>query len=682
MPSVTVGSILSTTVGTYVNEFPYVLTGTVGVGDVSGSTLYLGASASTTSGSYIDYRVSTLRYSPPQYYWFVTAYNGATKRATISWDTAPSVGDSWYLIIDYPLQRDYQWYRDGVEIPNAIHTMYTAQSADIGKDLTVKETVWKISSANNGRTYEGPVAPTVTISSPVTVTGLAPSSALVYQDNVSYVGSFALPSSIAGSDTRFGVTNAGIVPAAYSVSGSSSIAVTYYQNLGYGPEFIGMAELEIPATLSTASSFAALPVAVVRRSSSDVYGGQGNLTSSNSTASGLVSGTDMRSNGIFNLHGSSNALISQTGVYTQERNGYFWRRNINVTSGSVEGPFSVIDPVRGQVNARTNSGFMTKVPASWQSALGGDVIAGNGAISVVGAASDGPSAICFNSANITSTVAKVETGVAQGGTGGASATIQLAASANGTTDYYKNFWVFAPNAYAGALRITGYNGSTKVATIDTTIATWTTVPTSSTTYKLIPYISGNQLIQYDIGQLDPNSANADAFCPIWHGGTFASAMFWPNGTDSLVFVGENGGNFYQYGIKNWNTYGGLLGVGGSIRRLYNFTHPSFDGPAPLNAFSPNGDGIKFWMYSAADLAAVVSGSLTYSTIKPRAAWSFRLPNYTSYTGLGQEAPICCYDQSTSKLYVINFIMQDSADPSPTPLGRAVHVFQINNATNL
>jgi hypothetical protein len=503
----------------------------------------------------------------------------------------------------------------------------------------------------------------------------------VYQDNVAYVGSFALPSSIAGSDTRFCATNAGIIPAAFSVNEKSSIAVSYIQNFGFGPEFIGMAEMEIPETLSSSSSFAALPVAVVKRSSSDVYGGQANKLPSGATASGLTSGTDMRSNGIFHLHGSSNALVSQVGIYSLARNGYFWRRNINITSSSVEGPFSVIDPARGQVGARTNAGFMTKVPASWQSALGGDVIAGNGTISNVPAASDGPSAICFNSANITSTVAKVETGIAQGGTGGATATIQLAASANSTPDYYKNYWVYAPAAYVGSLRISAYDGATKVATIDTSIATWTTPPTSSTHYKLIPYIAGNQLIQYDVGQLDPNSADTDAFCPIWHGGTFASAMFWPNGTDSLVFVGENGGNFYQYGIKDWNTYGGLLGTDGSTRRVYNFTHPSDDGPQPLNGFSPNGDGIKFWMYSAADLAAVVSGSLTYGAIKPKAAWSFQLPSYTSYTGLGQEAPVCCYDQSTSRLYVINDVWSNNSNAKPK-LGKAVHVFHINNAVNL
>jgi hypothetical protein len=306
----------------------------------------------------------------------------------------------------------------------------------------------------------------------------------------------------------------------------------------------------------------------------------------------------------------------------------------------------------------------------------------------VSSSSDGPAAICINSANITSTVAKVETGTAQGGS---STTIRLAASASATPDYYKNFWVYAPSAHYGAFRISAYNGTTKDATIDTSIGGWTTAPTSATTYKLIPYLSGNQLIRYDVGQLDPNSATADAFCPIWHEGTFASGMFWPNGTDSLVFVGANGGNFYAYGIKNYTgnsgngttgvSYGGLIGNNGSARRIYCFGAPGNDGPSPINGFSPNGDGIKFWAYSASDLAAVVSGSLTYSSIKPSAAWSFRLPSYTSFTGLGQEAPVCCYDQSTSRLYLISDVYSDNSDGRPLR-GKAVHVFQITNATNL
>jgi len=672
MPSVNVGSILSTTVGTYVNEPPFVLTGTVGVGDVVGSTIYLGASASSSANSYIGHWLTTGRTVAPQYNWNVTSYDQTTKRATVSWDTAPAVGTAWKLVIDYPLQRDFQWYRDGVAISNAVHTMYTAQAADIGKNLTVKETVWKISSSNDGKTYEGPTSTTTTISDPVTVTGSAPSSTLVFQDNLSYLGSFALPSSIAGSETKYGVTCMGLIPASYSVSGNSSLSVSYLQQFGNGVEWTGMAELSIPTSLSSSNNFSSLPVAEVKRSSSDVYGGQATLVSGgNYTTTGLPSGTDWRSNGLFNVYGSANSLVTQVGTYTQVPSGYFWRRNANVTVTSVEGPFTVIDPVRGQLLPRANAGFMTKVPAAWQTALGGDIIAGNGNISTVGSASDGPAAICFNSANISAAIAKIETGTAQGGSAN---TIQLALSANGTTDYYKNFWVYAPSASPAALKITAYNGVTKVATVDIGFYNWTTNPTSSTTYKLIPYVSGNQLSRYDPGQLDPNSAIPDAFSPIWHGGTGCSGMFWPNGTDSLVFVGGGGGCFYEYGIK------GLMG-NSSLKRIYDFTYPAFDGPGPLTGFSPNGSGIRFWAYSATDLAAVVSGSLTYSTIKPRASWSIRLPSYTRYTGLAEDTVVCTYDQSTSRLYIVSNVWSDN--PYPLPLvGKAVHVFQITNATNL
>ena len=673
MPNVTVGSILSLTVGTYVNEPPFVLTGTVGVGDVSGATLYLGASASSTAGSYIGYWLTTGRTSAPQYNWNVTSYDQTTKRATISWDTPLTVGDNWKLVIDYPLQRDFQWYRNGVAIPNAIHTMYTAQAADIGTDLTVVETVWAISNSNNGRIYAGPTTTTATTSAPVTVIGSPPSSSLVFQNNLSYLGSFALPAFLATGETKYSADCMGIVPSAYSVNGSSSLSFSYISNVGNGPEFIGMAEVSIPTTLSTSNSFGALPVATVTRSSSDVYGGQGNITSGGSgTVSGLVSGTSFRSNGLFNIYGSANALVSQVGIYSPQSNGYFWRRNTNMTVTPVEGPFTIIDVARGQLLPRPNAGFMTKVPAAWQTALGGDIVAGNGNLSVAGTASDGPSAICFNSANISAAVAKVETGTAQGGSAN---TIQLAASANGTTDYYKNFWVYAPSAGVSSLRITGYNGTTKVATVDNSIYNWSIAnPTSSTTYKLIPYVNGNQLARYDIGQLDPNSSIQDAFTPIWNGGTGCAGMFWPNGTNSLVFVGGGGGCFYEYGIKS------LMG-NGSVKRIYNFTAPAFDGPGPMTGFSPNGNGIQFWSYSAADLAAVVSGSLTYSTIKPRASWSIRLPSYTSYIGLGQEPPVCAYDQSTSRLYLTANVWSDNSNAGPL-VGKAVHVFQITNATNL
>ena len=671
MPTVTVGSILSTNVAAYVNEPPFVLSGTIGVGDIVGSTVYLGASASGSAGSYIGYWFTTARASAPQYNWNVTSYDPATKRATISWDSPPSVGDVWHLVIDYPVQRDFQWYRDGVAIPNAVHTMYTAQAADIGKNLTVAETAWAISNTNNGRIYAGPTATTVSTSAPVTVTGTAPSSTLIFQDNISYLGSFALPATSAGTETKYGVTCIGLVPAAYSANGSSSLTFSTIQNFGSGPEFTGMVEVSIPTSLSSSSSFAALPVATVTRSSTDVYGGQGTITGLG-TASGLSSGTDYRSNGIFNIYGSSNGLVTQVGTYTPEISGYFWRRNINITSSTVEGPFTVIDPVRGQIKSRPNAGFMTKVPSAWQATLGGDIIAGNGTISVVGTASDGPAAICFNSASISAAIAKVETGTAQGGT---SNSITLSASAVGaTTDYYKNFWVYASGASPRSFLITAYNASTKVATVDIGLGGWTTTPTSSTTYKLIPYISGNQLSRYAPGQLDAGGSTPDTFTPLWNSGTFCSGMFWPNGTDSLVFVGSGGGNFYEYGIK------GLMG-NTSVKRIYNFTYPPFDGPGPLTGFSPNGSGINFWAYSATDLAAVVSGALTYSTIKPSASWSIRLPSYTSYTGLAQTGILCTYDQSTSRLYIISDVWSDNSNADPL-VGKAVHVFQITNATNL
>jgi len=314
---------------------------------------------------------------------------------------------------------------------------------------------------------------------------------------------------------------------------------------------------------------------------------------------------------------------------------------------------------------------MTKVPSAWQATLGGDIIAGIGDVSVVGTASDGPAAICFNSADISAAVAKVESGTAQGGT---STSITLAASANATTDYYKNFWVYAPGACATSLRITAYNGITKVATVDTSIISWTSTPTSSTTYKLIPYVTGNQLSCYNPGQLDPGGATPDTFCPIWHGGTACTGSFWPNGTDSLVFVGSGGGDYYEYGIKS------LMG-NTSVKRIYNFTYPRFDGPGPMTGLSPNGTGIRFWMYSATDLAAVVSGALTYGTIKPKASWSIRIPSYTSYTGLSQSAIISAYDQSTSRLYIISDVWSDNSNALPL-IGKAVHVYQITNATNL
>lgn len=57
-----------------------------------------------------------------------------------------------------------------------------------------------------------------------------------------------------------------------------------------------------------------------------------------------------------------------------------------------KGPFAVT----GQANARSKAGYMTQIPADWQSAFGGPALTGNCCQSIISASSTGPSATVFD----------------------------------------------------------------------------------------------------------------------------------------------------------------------------------------------------------------------------------------------------------------------------------------------
>lgn len=681
MTTVTVGSILSVNEAAWVGEPPSLLNGTVAAGDISSGTLYIGAAGSSNPAEYINlFLVTSTNTVTPFYTNKISAYDPATKRITapsLSDSYYPSaVGTKWWILKDYPLQRQFQWNRDGLAIPGAVNTMYTAQRADIGKTLTVTETSGQISSSNlGGYDYEVPSVNSTTTSAGVQVTGSI-SSRLVLQDDIAYLGSFKLPASIQ-SITQM-IRAMSIMPAAHSQNGQQSLI---FNSQGNGPEFT---EVNIP-TLSTGNSFALLPPATVTRTLTDAYGGKWSNAGIGGTGAGQ---TDPH--GFYYDIGAGKSLLGSAGFYTNQVIGAIYRRNTSSEStGTVDGPITIIDPVRGQLISRCHAGSITKIPPDWQSALGGDLIFGTNVLSVVGAASDGPAAISVNSADIDPAMAKVETGAARGGSGN---TVQLSLTCAGaTTDYYKNWWIYVPSCTSVpsgepkgvAVRVLSFDASTKTVTIDAPSVgipafSFSPVPSAGTQYTLYPFVSGRQLVRYGVYQLDNYPLNERN--RIWTANTFVRGMFWPNGTDSLVVVGFGGGDIYTYGI------GGLPNQqNGEIhpRLIYN-GQASGNGPAPYSSWHADGTGIRFWTYSAQDLQSVYNGSISYDAIKPNAAWSIRIPTYRASPGLDQQGVSgVAYDPSTRRLYVCMTVFGTWAKGAPpSTVGQAVHVFEVTNAVSV
>jgi hypothetical protein len=572
---------------------------------------------------------------------------------------ATNSGDLLIIAKEYRMQRDFQWYRNNVAISGAVNTMYTAQPNDIGQSLTVTETSGRISFNNYAGDWEVSTHTTSNTSAPVLVTGNA-SSTLVYQDDITYLGSFALPNaafdnagSVGGSTGGFG----GLIPAAYSQNGSKSLVIGVAQGTS-------VKEYSIPTPI-VSSTFGALPVATLNRTLSDALGGNG--------AAGANGLDPFYSNSIVGYYDDSlgKSWITASSTYTFQQLAYLYRRPTSTANtGTVEGPVTVFDPIK-KITSRANSGKFTAIPSTWQSLLGGDTIQSTYPMAIISNSSDGPAAIAFYKTDVSSAIANVEIGTARTGT---SNTMQLSSSAVGSTlDYYKYWWVHAPSASSIALRISGYNQSTKTITVEGTFAN---SPTSTTTYKLIPYVSGNQLIRYGVGELDPNSGTLGYYSRIWNAATgIYGGVLWPTNTDSLIYIGAGGGDFYQYGQVGYPFLGTTDAGVPFVNRIYNIANHGVKGP--FTGFSASGSGIRFFAYNAAELAQVKSGAIPISTIKPYGSWSIKPPVFSGEQ-IGWESynlATAIYDPDTTRLYLVCSL---KGLPSVWPSG-VVHVYNVSIA---
>ena len=559
----------------------------------------------------------------------ISSYNSATKEYVMSgtFSPAPVAGTKYILTLgaalnsisspspgkvivinkQIRLQRNFQWFRDGVPIANAVRTMYTAQPSDIGKNITVSETSGRITYNNYASSWEVPTETTTTFSSPVTVTGTANSS-LIYQDDIVYEGSFRLPDALPISGSYGGF--ASIIPAAYSQNGQESLLI-------YGGSD-GLPAIEYSiVSPAKSTSFFSLPSATKNRTLSDPFGG--NLVAG---ANGMDINYGPLGAGYFD-NGSGKSFLTCTSAYTFQELAYVYVRQTSTAStGTVEGPITIIDPVKN-TNARVNCGAYCSIPSSWQSTLGGDTLISSRGTSTIGNNSDGPGFCSFYKADVDTAISKIELGTARGGSNN---TIQLSASAVGsTTDYYKNWWIYAQSSSDNAKRIISYDSSTKTATVD---SAWTSNPTASTTYKIFPYVSGNQLSKYAINALEPDSLVNGHYCRIWSGGSGAQSPFWINGTDSILIIGGGGGEIYQYGERGspepvtWDS--GLKGP----NIIYSIAGV---GKGAYFGWSANQSAKQVFAYNANELAQVKAGTLTFANLKPYAEWSLQFPLFSGET---------------------------------------------------
>jgi hypothetical protein len=662
---VNVGSVLTVNYATWVDQYPIELTGTVGVGDNPADyQLYLGASASSTPNIYADgywyLTYNTMSSSPANS--LITAYNSTTKIATVAWASAdknPSVGSTWKLFNRIPVQRQFRWYRDGVLIPNVYADVYTVQNADAGKTITVQEIAGFVPPSTTAA-----LIPTVTSSS--TSAGMAVNSGstgsgLVGADDFVYVGSFRIPSTYQNSTGYYcesSVKGISVIPPAYSYNGQRVLLMTGLTNGTF-------AQLQIPADGSlgnptTYPNWQNLPYATM------IFPAQGSTNPGMSNVAvgrGISDGLDP-ANGTFtsraqHISGTTKFLFTIYNPYSYQGTAYTYRADLNFNPATVEGPVITVQPSKVN-NARAYAGGACKIPSALQASLGGDLIVSNPQSSIVSANSDGPALFTFSSAGFDAAYANTETGVARAGS---STTIQLAATATGTTSsYYDGFWVKTADNVE-SLAVSSYNPTTKTITINSNIHGFIPAPANGTSYTLIPPLIGSALAFYTVDQFQPTIAGVSN--PIYTNANAIVHAVLPSGTTSVLCFGSGPQGVFLYGVNNKPDNSQLM-------RIYDPNNPS--GTGQHQSCSAEDAGFKAWAYDTNTLLQVKAGTITVGAVQPYGI--FKVFNPYGNLGLptGSSVQSFAYDQETRRLYIVQTFQGGSAPA-------VCHVYTITSATS-
>jgi hypothetical protein len=359
-------------------------------------------------------------------------------------------------------------------------------------------------------------------------------------------------------------------------------------------------------------------------------------------------------------------LMAITTPYTYDGASWIWTRPLNLsTTGSVKGPFAVTDKNYWD-NPRAFCGYITPVPLSLQSKLGGPFLLGNVAQSIVSSTGDGPVTASFDPANFTALESSVYTGTV-GATNLSGTTIQIVGGSS-TPNAYVGMWLKAVDRYATV--ITAYNSTTKVATVNNFLngGAPNSPPAVGSTYTIIPHVPAkalgfwrtNEFQNWEAG--DPAPANGgDPFFPtIWDTMSDEIHTAVIDGTRSVLVFAAGGNGMYRYGIGsgvNVNNGENVSGV-----RVYDPTNTSRgEHSYPYT--------IRCWAFNADELEQSRLGNVLPKDVKPYAVFNFNPP--APFNG-NVNAKGVAYDPATKRLFISVF----SSFPGGRP---GVHVYSIANA---
>jgi hypothetical protein len=290
--------------------------------------------------------------------------------------------------VKFSLARRYQWLRNGVPIPEQNGIVYTLNSADIGQTISVRETVNRI-VPNAGNTAFVESTTRVSVNSTQTITSISgtQAAALVYKNNLTYLGSFRVHNSYFD------------VPSIINQDNAQAIAFDKDGDSGNGSLFIysgsskRTCEVKIPSSFANgfSTSFDSLPEADILQSARDVTDGW--LGSLNNPLPVGAFPYAITGQLIYN----NNLIQSAGNLYSTDSNPALSHAKRSKTIATVGGVVSSkVTPSGGYGNPRYLSGPMCHIPAAWQTQLGGKVLTGWAGESINSNANFGPPAYAFD----------------------------------------------------------------------------------------------------------------------------------------------------------------------------------------------------------------------------------------------------------------------------------------------
>jgi len=538
------------------------------------------------------------------------------------WERSTDGGSTWTPITDF-VGSQY------------LGSVYTTSAADIGAQIRVREVQTNINGTQQSTT------------STFSIGTASRSSALVYPSDLQYMGAFRGPEG--GNDYNFTkYSGYGLSYDPAGNGGSGSIFAVYCSN---GVDYTSVGEITIPSPILSSTITSLNSAAFTSRNPAPVDATEGQMYTSG-----------IPNNLYLNMFGTAvynNKLIMAANVgYANEIPAGIWRRPLTLsTTGSLEGPVSLYSV--DYPSPRLKSGQMCEVPSSWRTALGGPILTSTGSLSINAGLSQGLDAFAFDPDNIASVGFISGTLPSQSGVPAGS--VKLAAATSGALSGrmigLTSGTGYEFNKSSGVRRITAWDNTTKIATLD---SAFSNAVDTTTTYKVFQTITSSTLLMYPgpygtSTPLEDNGYLLEIF-------TFAPALFtdaWqyaglciPHGTNSLLFFGRSGNDFSRYN---------------STQSQYDPIFPNKTGPRGYPYY------YRCWAYDLNDLAAVKAGTKTSHEVNPYAVWNFSLP----VNGSSADINGLCYDHVNKNIII------SQVGPGGGPFyGQATfHVIKVNNAVS-